>query len=202
LNHGTGSHPGIDFYELSKTHNMKSNRGDRSNSDNDPNRDENRADESKSENRQGQENSDQEFPGYPYYPAKDDIMHPVNRMEKVSPDPENLTRSGAYIDTKNIEKPVSSSLDTAADTDDDLIIVPGTEADVTKEDLLILGAQDIDMDDDEEAIDNRVLSGELDTGLDVPGGELDDSNEELGEEDEENNYYSLGGDRQENLEEN
>ena len=30
--------------------------------------------------------------------------------------------------------------------------------------------------------------------LDVPGAELDDLNEVIGEEDEENNYYSLGGD--------
>lgn len=31
-------------------------------------------------------------------------------------------------------------------------------------------------------------------GLDVPGAELDDADEIIGEEDEENNYYSLGGD--------
>ena len=37
--------------------------------------------------------------------------------------------------------------------------------------------------------------------LDVPGSELDDISEEIGEEDEENNYYSLGGDNHENLEE-
>ncbi len=30
--------------------------------------------------------------------------------------------------------------------------------------------------------------------LDVPGSELDDENEKIGSEDEENNYYSLGGD--------
>lgn len=30
--------------------------------------------------------------------------------------------------------------------------------------------------------------------LDVPGSELDDTQEELGSEDEENNFYSLGGD--------
>jgi len=30
--------------------------------------------------------------------------------------------------------------------------------------------------------------------LDVPGAELDDADEIIGEEDEENNYYSLGGD--------
>jgi hypothetical protein len=39
------------------------------------------------------------------------------------------------------------------------------------------------------------------SGLDVPGAELDDISEEIGEEDEENNYYSLGGDNHENLEE-
>lgn len=37
--------------------------------------------------------------------------------------------------------------------------------------------------------------------LDIPGAELDDNNEEIGEEDEENNHYSLGGDNHENLEE-
>ncbi|WP_213086879.1 hypothetical protein [Chitinophaga agrisoli] len=37
--------------------------------------------------------------------------------------------------------------------------------------------------------------------LDVPGAELDNENEEIGEEDEENNFYSLGGDRHEDLEE-
>jgi hypothetical protein len=40
-----------------------------------------------------------------------------------------------------------------------------------------------------------------DEDLDIPGTELDDSNEVIGEEDEENNYYSLGGDRHENLDE-
>lgn len=34
----------------------------------------------------------------------------------------------------------------------------------------------------------------LDEGLDVPGAEIDDADEIIGEEDEENNYYSLGGD--------
>jgi hypothetical protein len=37
--------------------------------------------------------------------------------------------------------------------------------------------------------------------LDIPGSELDDADEEIGEEDEENNYYSLGGDRHDDLEE-
>lgn len=37
--------------------------------------------------------------------------------------------------------------------------------------------------------------------LDIPGAELDDAQEAIGNEDEENNYYSLGGDDHEDLEE-
>lgn len=37
--------------------------------------------------------------------------------------------------------------------------------------------------------------------LDVPGSELDDQQENIGSEDEENNYYSLGGDNHNDLEE-
>lgn len=42
----------------------------------------------------------------------------------------------------------------------------------------------------------------LEEDLDIPGGELDDDNEAVGEEDEENNYYSLGGDNHNDLDEN
>ena len=37
--------------------------------------------------------------------------------------------------------------------------------------------------------------------LDIPGSELDDELELIGSEDEENNYYSLGGDEHNDLEE-
>jgi len=37
--------------------------------------------------------------------------------------------------------------------------------------------------------------------LDVPGADLDDEQEDIGSEDEENNYYSLGGDNHDDLEE-
>ena len=42
------------------------------------------------------------------------------------------------------------------------------------------------------------LSGD---DLDVPGSELDDAQESIGSEDEENNFYSLGGDAHSNLDE-
>jgi hypothetical protein len=40
-----------------------------------------------------------------------------------------------------------------------------------------------------------------DWNLDIPGSELDDEQEMIGNEDEENNYYSLGGDDHNNLDE-
>jgi hypothetical protein len=45
--------------------------------------------------------------------------------------------------------------------------------------------------------------GDVVTGidLDVPGSELDDAQEDIGSEDEENNYYSIGGDAHNDLEE-
>ncbi|MEP7144031.1 MAG: hypothetical protein ABI707_14210 [Ferruginibacter sp.] len=53
--------------------------------------------------------------------------------------------------------------------------------------------------------DAQEIKGEgeeiMGTDLDVPGAELDDKNEAIGEEDEENNYYSLGGDNHNDLDE-
>ena len=37
--------------------------------------------------------------------------------------------------------------------------------------------------------------------LDIPGSELDDTMEDIGSEDEENNFYSIGGDNHSDLEE-
>lgn len=50
---------------------------------------------------------------------------------------------------------------------------------------------------DEVGLNDDEFGGDLD----VPGGELDDSQEDIGNEDEENNYYSIGGDAHNDLEE-
>jgi hypothetical protein len=57
--------------------------------------------------------------------------------------------------------------------------------------------------EDPEAILNEKNFEEDVTGedLDIPGNEQDEENMGSGIEDEENNYYSLGGDNHENLEE-
>ena len=62
----------------------------------------------------------------------------------------------------------------------------------------------------EESLEDEENPGKKKTGnrdkgpgddLDIPGAESDDADEEIGGEDEENNYYSLGGDRHDDLEE-
>lgn len=177
-------------------------------------------------------NDDDQFPGYPHYPAKDDITQPNNNNGKADinedtvslPDVRDIPGQGdivppplgemadTTISSADEEDLVSGdSLDNLGD-DDDVKIVMGTEADVTAEDLQLLGAIDEDMDMGEDEDLNSKVGG-LDaidddgdplnegsghsissTGddLDVPGSEDDDANESLGEEDEENNYYSLG----------
>jgi len=86
------------------------------------------------------------------------------------------------------------------------------DADVTKEDLELLGDKDQDMDggDDEQMkgsnLDNTDEDGDpLNEGsgegyeaggdLDVPGSDLDNASENTGSEDEENNYYSQSDNR-------
>ncbi len=95
--------------------------------------------------------------------------------------------------------------------DDENGIVMGTDADVTSEDIEVLEdgfdyQSTIDEDNlRQSALDNtdndgvplnEATSGKDVSGrdLDVPGSEEDDDAEDVGEEDEENNSYSLGGD--------
>ncbi|RYZ79867.1 MAG: hypothetical protein EOP04_26940 [Proteobacteria bacterium] len=63
------------------------------------------------------------------------------------------------------------------------------------------GLGNMDMGDDELLRGKMQPVNQADDELDIPGSELDDANEDIGEEDEENNYYSLGGDRHEDLDE-
>jgi hypothetical protein len=58
-----------------------------------------------------------------------------------------------------------------------------------------------DGDDDLSGSGNVAAASKTGEDLDIPGAELDDEDEKIGEEDEENNYYSLGGDDHNDLEE-
>lgn len=54
----------------------------------------------------------------------------------------------------------------------------------------------------EDLSENKTDEMLIGNDLDVPGSELDDQQESIGSEDEENNYYSLGGDNHNDLDEN
>jgi hypothetical protein len=83
---------------------------------------------------------------------------------------------------------------------DDIYNQAKEEKDIDPDDLSKIKSADDkwEIDPDEELdIDGDLLGDDLD----VPGSELDDDDEAIGNEDEENNYYSIGGDRHEDLEE-
>ncbi len=150
-----------------------------------------------------QQKKEEQYPGYPHYPDGEDITKPQNNNGKIS-----------------LGNDVTNKTDHLNDKNADTRFVSGTDADVTNEDLRILDAAEQNMDttdsvnlqhasldsvdDDGDPLNEVSSLNENMTGedLDIPGGSADDANERIGEEDEENNYYSLGGDLHESQEEN
>jgi hypothetical protein len=103
--------------------------------------------------RQAEKKEKTDLPGYPLYPAGDDIFG--KSKEEGNINPEDISKTKELNENnkagKNNEK---------------------------------------DFVEDQSGSD-----------LDVPGSELDDEQEKIGNEDEENNYYSLGGDDHNDLDE-
>jgi len=106
------------------------------------------------------------------------------------------------------EEGIRDGKDIFEEGDDETEIVMGTDADVTPEDLALLGDkdQDMDMNEDEfirkEGLDDTDLDGdplneaavsEDSTGDDLDMPEESDRYSKKDEDDEENDYYSLGG---------
>src|SRR3954469_3171187 len=149
------------------------------------------------------EKTNQDFPGYPHYPAKEDIMDQRTDSHRVDLDVENIpgnrnvTGVSQRIQPGDDRKRAENAMTPQPGSgNDDLDITMGTEADVNDDDLAVLNSTDAEI-----GTPQNVSNEDLDTDLDIPGSELDDDNESIGEEDEENNYYSLGGDRHEAQEE-
>ena len=94
-----------------------------------------------------------DLPGYPLYPAGEDIFS--KSKEEGNINPEDISK------TKELNENAKAGKNNEKDFKDD---VSGSD-------------------------------------LDVPGSELDDEQEKIGSEDEENNYYSLGGDGHNDLDE-
>jgi hypothetical protein len=166
-----------------------------------PENDSSKAMDSKKEVEQSPDKkTDQDFPGYPHYPAREDIMDQRTDSHRVDMDVENLpTKNVTHVSQRfNASANPEQRRETGSENEnpDDLGIREGTEADVTDDDLEVLNSTNAEI-----GIPQNVSNEELNSDLDIPGTELDDANEEIGEEDEENNYYSLGGDRHESQEE-
>ena len=80
--------------------------------------------------------------------------------------------------------------------------LPGNPVYAAKDDIYTR-AKKTGLDEDElPSKEAQKKEASLEDELDIPGSELDDADEILGEEDEENNYYSLGGDDHSDLDEN
>jgi hypothetical protein len=151
----------------------------------------------------------------------DDLPNTSRDEEKLSPDETtmNLPDVRDIPGQEHIRPPKLRSFnDTTISSDDEEGIgIPGLHDDqemsdstnVTEEekDLLEQSVNSMsgpdDLDQRKAMLDDRDEEGELlnegedvsGKDLDVPGAEEDDENEDVGEEDEENNSYSLGGDR-------
>ena len=74
------------------------------------------------------------------------------------------------------------------------------EAEIDPENITLLKVPDVPEQNESE---NEIGVENFDSisELDIPGSELDDQLELIGSEDEENNYYSLGGDNHDDPEE-
>ena len=222
--------------------------------------------DSKKEVEQSPDNkTDQDFPGYPHYPAKEDIMDQRTDSHRVDMDIENMSNARNMTgvsqrfgseqapgnanennhtqvrpedDFSDINPRTEVSKDELASTasrnaeigipqnveNDDLTApIPGTDLDdddtdanVTREERMALETVAYPTDDETNlrraSLDNTDFDGdELNEGsfgdvlssaeLDIPEETDETDTTSLGQGDEENKYYSLGGDRQDRNEE-
>lgn len=147
--------------------------------------------------------TDEDFPGYPHYPGKEDIMDQRTDSQRVDLDVENIpaNRNTSGLNQRFLAGQDRSRVENAMEPqpglgNEDLDLEMDNASDVNSDDLAALNASN-----DEIGRPQNVSAGEDESDLDIPGSELDDADEKIGEEDEENNYYSLGGDRHEAQEE-
>ena len=131
------------------------------------------------------------FPGYPKYPASEDIVYRAKRVEMDLDGEDQLPEANA--------RPDKAAPPSAPHPNKH----PGhSPSDVTKDDLQALNAEENNLEGDDEVLKGRAYPVDFSgKDLDVPGAQLDDAEEEVGDEDEENNLYSLGGENHEDLEE-
>ena len=128
-----------------------------------------------------------DFPGYPLYPSREDIMKRGNRVD--------VDVNAAIEGNSGLQQRMDPVQQVPARES-------GGDSDLTKDDFQALGSDEIESTGDDEVLANRSWPVDF-TGneLDVPGSEQDDAQEQIGSEDEENNSYSIGSDRHSDLDE-
>ncbi len=140
-------------------------------------------------------NEKEQFPGYPHYAAKEDIMRPVNSNGRAP-----------LADEKEQAEPVAGKVANSSDP----LLVPGTDADVTPEELKLLVALDEELDTQDNRnlkaimLDNTDDDGDVLNEADAPEASLTGDDLDLPDvdkDDEENDYFSLGGDTNDALDE-
>ncbi len=170
------------------------------------------------------ENQDLDFPGYPHQPASEDILSPTSEFERTAVDVEEFSRSTWTAARDQAVSHLGEEKRPDLATSDLNDVLPGqrtipamramnSEAEVTEEDLALLGDPYLDQDggDDElmdnyQGLDDTDLDGDplneyagtvSATGddLDMPDVELDNAGTAMTPDDEENDYFSLGGDK-------
>ena len=155
--------------------------------------------------------NNENFPGYPSYGPGEDITADNNNSGKVALD----SSTGLPTSANANEMPRSADTDLAS-RPDDAAAAADADGDVTAEEIQMLSAAEQSRDLDDVDLEEPLLDNVDDDGdplnepqgsyasagadLDVPGSEDDDNMENIGEEDEENNYYSIGSDNSDRLE--
>lgn len=95
------------------------------------------------------------------------------------------------------EEELAQQYDTNVTTEEKELLKRSSESMATRDDVQLQQAKLDQTDDEGEALnENTDQSGKQ---LDVPGSEEDDANEEIGEEDEENNPFSLNSDKEDDI---
>ena len=135
-------------------------------------------------------------------PGQETIVVPViNEMQDVTISSDDEEGAGLFGDD---------------DADEDTDLIMGNKADVSAMEKTLLRRADEDMDDEDDPrlrradLDKTDIEGDtLNEGslatdvsgadLDLSGADADDAMEDIGEEDEENNNYSLGSDSNDNV---
>jgi hypothetical protein len=108
----------------------------------------------------------------------------------------DTTISSADEEADNLfeEEEVTQRYDTNVTPEEKELLKRSSESMATRDDIQLQQAKLDQTDDEGTALnENTDQSGKE---LDVPGSEEDDANEEIGEEDEENNPYSLNDDKE------